>query len=127
MRTIKSILMIAGFVLAAGTAFAAMAGSDPASLLNTLDPSKVPGYVDLETGVVTAEPKVLISDRGSAAGGIGMERDTFLNYIDPSKVAGHVDLETGVVSAGPKAFIAGGSAAGGMNMEHDTFLNYITN
>jgi len=85
------------------------------SLINALDPSKVPGYVDLETGAVTLLPKASYSMQGSAAGGTSVEHDTFLNYIDPSKVAGYVDPETGVVNSGAKAFTIRGSAAGGLS------------
>ncbi len=122
MKSIVSIITVIGFVLFLGTAYNEAAGS----LLDALDPSKVPGYVDPETGFVTPESQPLfIIERGSAAGGISTEHDTFLNYIDPSKVAGWVEPETGAVSTGQMTFAASGSAAGGISMEHDTFLNYI--
>jgi hypothetical protein len=122
MKKTISILTIMGFVLAFGIAYAERADS----LIYTLDPSKVPGFVELETGAVTlAEPMPVFIPGGSAAGGMGGERDTFLNYIDPSGVAGYVDPESGSANAGPKAFLVRGSAAGGTGMEHDTFLNYI--
>ena len=122
MKRIVSILIMAGLVLAFGTAYAAEADS----LIFTLDPSKVPGYVELETGAATLPaPKPLFIDRGAAAGGISMEHDTLLNYIDPSKVPGFVDPETGVVTQLPRTFTAQGMAAGGISREHDTFMNYI--
>jgi len=126
MKNILSLLTGIVLVLAFGTAYTAVAGIYADSLINALDPSKVPGYVDVETGAATLPAeKATFTERGSAAGGIGMVHDTFLNYIDPSKVPGFVDLETGVVSSEPTAFKAGGSAAGGIGMERDTFLNYI--
>jgi hypothetical protein len=126
MKKILSILTIVGLVLAFGTAYA-----EVDSLINILDPSSVPGYVDLETGAATLPaPQALFTERGSAAGGMGIEPDTFLRYIDPSTVPGYVNLETGVVvsTRGPTAFRefqARGSAAGGIGMEPDTFPNYI--
>jgi hypothetical protein len=122
MKKTISILTIIGFVLAFGIAYAERADS----LINTLDPSKVPGFVELETGSVTlAEPIPVFTARGAAAGGMSREPDTFLNYIDPSGVAGYVDPETGAANAESKAFLVRGSAAGGIGMEHDTFLHYI--
>jgi hypothetical protein len=120
MKKMISILTVMGFVLAFGTAYAA---TD--SLINILDPSTVPGYTDIETGVALPAPAPLFVERGSAAGGMNSEPDTFLNYIDPSKVIGFVDPETGVLNATPKAFMVRGSAAGGIGMEHDTLPNYI--
>ena len=126
MKKLISILTVMGFVLAFGTAYAEI-GNAADSLVNILDPSKVPGFVELETGAVTlAEPGPIFIPRGSAAGGMGREADTFLNYIDPSKVAGYVEPETGaVISTGSKAFLVRGSAAGGTGMDPDTFVNYI--
>ncbi len=119
MKKILSMVAVVGFVLAFGMAYAD-------SLLDTLDPSKVPGYVELETGAVTLPAShPFIMERGSAAGGISMEPDTFLNYIDPSGLRGYIDRETGVVNGGHVIFTARGSAAGGIGMEPDTFLNYI--
>ena len=126
MKNILTVLTAIGLVLALGTAYTAVADIDAHSLINTLDPSKVPGYVEMETGAVTlAAPGAPFIERGSAAGGMSKTQDTFLNYIDPSKVAGFVELETGAISTGPAAFKAGGSAAGGISKGHDTFLNYI--
>ena len=107
-----------GFVLALGTAYAEAGTTMTAaikadSFINTLDPSKVPGYVELETGSVTLAPAASLAAQGSAAGGIRAAYDTFPNYIDPSKVAGYVDLETGVVSTGPRTF----TFRNGMNLE----------
>ena len=123
MKKLFAFLAALAFVLAIGAA-SALAGD---SLINTLDPSKVPGYVELETGSVTlAEPVATFIARGSAAGGMSKEPDTFLNDIDPSRTPGYVEPETGAVAGiGSKAFAVRGAAAGGMGMEHDTFLNYI--
>jgi hypothetical protein len=127
MKKMISLLTIMGFVVAFGTVSAEFSRAD--SLINALDPSKIPGYVDSETGAVTQPaPEALFTARGSAAGGMSCEPDTFLNYIDPSTVPGYVNRETGAVNTGAKAFktfTARGSAAGGMSMEPDTFLNYI--
>lgn len=121
MKKFISMVAAVGFVLALGAAY-----SQADSLLDTLDPSKVPGFVELETGAATLPAsQPFIMERGSAAGGMSIEHDTFLNYIDPSRVAGYVDPETGAVSTGRVTFTAKGSAAGGIGMEHDTFLNYI--
>ncbi len=122
MKKLIAIVTITGFVLAFGTAYAEFD-----SLINTLDPSSVPGYVDPETGAATLPaPQALFIDRGSAAGGMSTAPDTFMNYINPSRVPGYVDPETGVVSTGPTAFKEfRGSAAGGARIEPDTFLNYI--
>jgi len=127
MKKLSMLTIAMGLVLAFGTAYAEVGWAD--SLVNALDPSKVPGYVDLETGAATLPaPTALFMARGSAAGGISMEPDTFLNYIDPSKVLGYVDPETGAATMGQKTFrtfTARGSAAGGISMEPDTFINYI--
>jgi hypothetical protein len=128
MKKIISILTIMGFVLAFGTAYAWI-GGDAGSLVNTLDPSKVPGYVDSETGAATLQASApLFMERGSAAGGINMGADTFVNYIDPSRVPGYVDSETGAANIEVRTFRefkAGGSAAGGIGMGHDTLINLI--
>src|SRR3990172_8647041 len=101
MKKILSILTIMGFVLVFGTAYAAGGiGMEHDTFLNYIDPSSVPGYVSLETGAVTPEPKVFTA-RGSAPGGSGMEHDTFLNYIDPSSVPGYMNRESGAVTLGP--------------------------
>lgn len=124
MKKLISILTVIGFVLAFGTAYAGAdkiaAGSGYDSLFNALDPSTVPGHVNLESGIITQESAVL-APRGSAAGGIGMERDSFLNYIDPSSVPGYVNPETGIVTPEPTSFTPRGSAAGGIGMDTDTF------
>lgn len=117
MKKLISFLTVMGFVLAFGTAY----GSEAGSLINTLDPSKVPGYVELETGAVTLPAaKAQFTVQGSAAGGMRGEPDTFLNYIDPSRLPDYVNLETGTGNAAPKAFSTRGSAAGGLRMEPDT-------
>ena len=67
------------------------------TFLNYIDPSKVAGFVELETGAISTGPAAFKAG-GSAAGGISKGHDTFLNYIDPSRVAGYVDMETGVVN-----------------------------
>ena len=109
MKTIISILTVMGFVIAL-SATHALAGD---SLINTLDPSKVAGYVELETGSVTlAEPAAGFIGRGSAAGGMMKEPDTFLTDIDPSG-------RDGVA----KSVAVRGFAAG---LEHDTLPSYIT-
>jgi hypothetical protein len=114
MKKLISFLTIMGFVLALGTAY----GSDGGSLMNTLDPSKIAGFVELETGSATLPAaKAQFTVRGSAAGGVSGEPDTFLNYIDPSRLPGYVNLETGTGNAGPRAFMERGSAAGGMRIE----------
>jgi len=101
MKNILTVLTAIGLVLALGTAYTAVADIDAHSLINTLDPSKVPGYVEMETGAVTlAAPGAPFIERGSAAGGMSKTQDTFLNYIDPSKVAGFVEIETGEVRKG---------------------------
>jgi len=117
MKKLISFVTVMGFVLVFGTAY----GSETGSLINTLDPSKVPGYVELETGTVTLPAaKAQFTVQGSAAGGMRGEADTFLNYIDPSKLPDYVNLETSTGNAGPKAFSTRGSAAGGLRMEPDT-------
>jgi len=114
MKKLISFLTVMGFVLTFGIAY----GSEADSLINTLDPSKVPGYVELETGAVTLPAaKAQFTVQGSAAGGMRGEPDTFLNYIDPSKLPGYVNIETGTGNAGPRAFLVRGSAAGGMRIE----------
>jgi hypothetical protein len=124
MKKLISFLTIMGFVLAFGTAY----GSEADSLINTLDPSKVPGFVELETGsVALPAAKAQFTTRASAAGGMSGEPDTFLNYIDPSRLPGYVNLETGTGNAGPRAFMERGSAAGGKRMEPDTTVpGYIS-
>ena len=114
MKKLISFLTVMGFVLAFGTAY----GSEADSLINTLDPSKVPGFVELETRAVTLPAsKAQFTVRGSAAGGMSGEPDTFLNYIDPSKLPDYVNLETGTGYTGPRAFLVRGSAAGGMRIK----------
>lgn len=109
MKKTISMLTVMGFVLAMSAAYA-LAGD---SLINILDPSKVAGYVELETGSVTlAEPAPSFIERGSAAGGMMKEPDTFLTDIDPSGRDGLA-----------KAFQLRGSAAGGMSRAHDTSLS----
>ena len=98
MKKLLSMVAVMGFVFSVGTAYAAAAGSGADSLLSILDQSKVPGYVELETGVVNAAPKATMVSGGSAAGGINVQSDTFMNYIDPSRLPGYVNLETGVVN-----------------------------
>jgi hypothetical protein len=110
MKNIISILTVIVVVLAFGTAYG--------EVNSTLDPSKVPGYVDMETGAAILPAQPLFVAHGSAAGGMGTETDILLNYIDPSTVPGHVDL-------GFREFKASGSAAGGIGMVDDTLLNYI--
>jgi hypothetical protein len=117
MKKLISFVTVMGFVLVFGTAY----GSEAGSLINTLDPSKVPGFVELETGAVTLlAAKAQFTVQGSAAGGMRGEPDTFLNYIDPSRLPDYVNLETGTGNAAPKAFSTRGSAAGGLRMEPDT-------
>lgn len=113
MKKIFSLLLVIGFVLAVGTAYAAV-----------LDPSKTDGYVDPETGVVTATA-IDQFGYGSAAGGIGMENDTLVNILDPSKTEGYVDPETGVVTAISIDLFTYGAAAGGIGMDHDTFVSIL--
>jgi hypothetical protein len=65
--------------IAGGSAAGGMS-KEPDTFLNDIDPSRTPGYVELETGTVVGRGSKAFA-RGSAAGGIGMEHDTFLNYI----------------------------------------------
>jgi len=123
MKKMTRFFTILGFVLALGTTYAVTANADSAMYL--LDPSRAPGYVNLETGAGNVAPTWIISSGGSAAGGISNESDTFLNYIDPSRVAGYVDPETGAGSMLSRTIVTRGSAAGGIHQEPDTFLNFI--
>jgi hypothetical protein len=110
MKTIISMLTVMGFVLGFGATHA-LAGD---SLINILDPSKVAGYVELETGSVTlTQPAPGFIERGSAAGGMMKEPDTFLTGIDPS---GRDGLAKALQVRGPAAGV----------VEHDTLPSYIT-
>lgn len=122
MKKIMAYLAVMVFALGLGTAYAGM--GHEGLLITFLDPSKVAGYLDPESGAVVAGRADGIA-RGSAAGGPGMEHETLLTFIDPSKVAGYVDPESGSVATGAGTFIDRGSAAGGVRMDPDTLLNYI--
>jgi len=102
MKKILFILTATVIVLTFGTAYAKIgttmdgAGA-PDTLLNYIDPSSVPGFVNPENGVVTPAPKAF-SARGSAAGGISALHDSLLNDLDPSRVPGYVNPESGVIT-----------------------------
>jgi hypothetical protein len=97
---------------------------DHDSLIDTLDPSNVPGNIDAESGVVREAVVFTAMTKDWEF----TDKDGFLAYIDPSNVPGNIDAETGVVkdaiAFNERGAGALGKAAGGMR-EPETLLDYI--